>query len=696
MSDINQVLSSVQADQTTKANAWELFQSASDKDTFTKQLGALNLPSDAKAQIWEMKFGSGAQSPTAIADYAQKYNLPLDVAARHLRSVNPDQSAQQPEGVLEGLATGIGKGSAQTMGTVAQAAEKYIPGASHIPGVSAVAEAARTTDMTPHGTAEQVGNIGENILEFISADTALKGLSVAERFGIASRIAKFAETSPTIAKALDIGMTAIRQGVVGGAQTLAKGGTPTQAAESAGVTTAVSAGFGALGAGAGAIYRAITAQSPEAIAAAKEAAEKEGSDLAQKIAGGNLGTANEVARNVSDKLEQASDAMHADYAQGLAQIGQKAQGIRVPLAGSPLQKTAQTLLSDSSVPEEIQTALKGVVPDAERLNPLLEQFASGEGNYSWQEMEATRQSIGQTIRKLPFDSPLRPDLIHLRGALDQTMTSAATESGNPEVAQGMQNLRGAYATKVQAFESSAIKSLAEKNPDTVAGALLNKQSVFNVNTLRSLIGTDNMRPVEGSLLQRLVDNASTSGEFNPKSFVGSFNRLGPDVQKAIWGDNLPAVQGFLDTASKVPAGSPVWSGFARYLQHRAMFDVLAGGVIFGAGALGQEFSGKRLLGPAAILAGVVALHNPRVMAEASRFLQLGAAAAAPIAASAMAPGGERPEQPAPQVQPQAQPQEAAPTGASIAEILRSKGINLPGQQPSNPGLPFHPGAGVPR
>ncbi|HEX8882617.1 MAG TPA: hypothetical protein VF749_21400 [Candidatus Acidoferrum sp.] len=69
------------------------------------------------------------------------------------------------------------------------------------------------------------------------------------------------------------------------------------------------------------MYGSIAAKSPEAIAAAKEAAEKEGSDLAQRIGGGNLGTSNEVAQNVADQLDNAADQMHADYAQGLAQIG---------------------------------------------------------------------------------------------------------------------------------------------------------------------------------------------------------------------------------------------------------------------------------------------------------------------------------------------------------------------------------------
>lgn len=213
------------------------------------------------------------------------------------------------------------------------------------------------------------------------------------------------ESSPTLQKVFDIGTTALRQGTVSGAQTLAEGGTPTQAAENAGIVGTVSAGFGALGAGAGALYRSIAARTPEAIATAKEAAEKEGSDLAQRIAGGRLGTAHEVAQNVGEQLADAADQMHADYAQGLEQIGQKAQGVRVPLAGSTLQKTAQDLLSDSSLPAELQTAMKGIVPDAARLDPLLQQFVKGAGDYSWEQMEATRQTIGQTIRKLPADSP---------------------------------------------------------------------------------------------------------------------------------------------------------------------------------------------------------------------------------------------------------------------------------------------------
>lgn len=135
---------------------------------------------------------------------------------------------------------------------------------------------------------------------------------------------------------------------------------------------------------------------------------------------------------------------------------------------------------------------------------------------------------------------------------------------------------------------------------------------------------------------------------------------------------------------------------AQYLEHRAVFGVLAGGVMFGAGALAGEFSGKHLLGPAAILAGVVALHNPRVLAEGTNLLKLGA----PIAAGTAVQQNAAPEQSAPA---DSTPQPIA-SGASIGEQLLAKAqaaqgqqkIKLPAQQTLPPSLPFHPGVGISR
>lgn len=63
---------------------------------------------------------------------------------------------------------------------------------------------------------EIAGKIGESIAEFALGDEALKGLSIAEKLGIAHKITEFAKTSPLAAKLLDLGLNAIRGGAVGG------------------------------------------------------------------------------------------------------------------------------------------------------------------------------------------------------------------------------------------------------------------------------------------------------------------------------------------------------------------------------------------------------------------------------------------------------------------------------------------------
>lgn len=386
----------------------------------------------------------------------------------------------------------------------------------------------------------------------------------------------------------------------------------------------------------GALYGRIAKGTPEAVAAAKQAAADSGSDLAEKIAGQSTGSALEGAQAVKEQLGKAEDAMHANYSQGMAQIEQAAKDIRVPIAGSALQNTAKEMLSNSDIPADIQAVLKGVVPDASKIEPLLKQFAGGTGDFSWSEMEGTRKGIGQTIRKLAWDSPIRADLIRLRGAIDQTMEDAAGKADNPDVVNQIKNVRSVYANQIQAFDSTAIKTLADKNPNAVANVLLNKQSVYNVNTLRNLIGAGNMKPVEGQLLQRLIDNSSTSGEFNPKSFVTKFNNLGSDVQKAIWGGQLPQLQGFLQKVKAVPQGSQVWGTMAKYFEHRATFDIglglITGASVFGAGKL----EGHNLATPAAIIGGLVLLHSPKALDFASRAIDGLAKGTVPVIAGAAA------------------------------------------------------------
>jgi len=87
-----------------------------------------------------------------------------------------------------------------------------------------------------HG--QTTGDIAEPVLEFVMGDEALTGLAIADKIGIAGKIAKIAQDSPYIGKHLQHGVNAARMGTVGTTEALAKGATPAEAIKT-GVATGV-------------------------------------------------------------------------------------------------------------------------------------------------------------------------------------------------------------------------------------------------------------------------------------------------------------------------------------------------------------------------------------------------------------------------------------------------------------------------
>ena len=83
---------------------------------------------------------------------------------------------------------------------------------------------ASDVETKPEGVAEHVGFISENLMEFIAGDEALKSLSLAQKLGVAVKIAKLSETSPTAAKLISAGLRATRTGTVSAGQEAAHGG----------------------------------------------------------------------------------------------------------------------------------------------------------------------------------------------------------------------------------------------------------------------------------------------------------------------------------------------------------------------------------------------------------------------------------------------------------------------------------------
>jgi hypothetical protein len=121
---------------------------------------------------------------------------------------------------------GAAKGLGQTVNTVSKALRVLPGGAAAIPE-----EGVHAADImeTPHGLAQDIGVGIENLLEFVAGDDALKGLTLADKLGLAERLWG------------KVGETALRQAAIGGGMAALHGGGPGE--------TAIGAGAGALGGG---------------------------------------------------------------------------------------------------------------------------------------------------------------------------------------------------------------------------------------------------------------------------------------------------------------------------------------------------------------------------------------------------------------------------------------------------------------
>jgi len=515
--------------------------------------------------------------------------------------------ADQGKITTAGMAMGGVKGAAETAHTVGRVANAVT--GDNVPGLP-------TSLQQPEGlqaanTSESIGKGAEGVLEFIAGDQALKGLTWAQKFQKLGKIAELLEAHPTLAKISNIGFNAIRQGTVGAAQTAVHGGSAEDAATTGAVTAATGGAFELAGEGLGAVKNFIT-RNPEI--------EQMGRELVSGLTEG--ATPEQVARTVGKNLADAEEKMHSTYDAGIKSISAQGQSVPVALKGSPVQQVAKDLLSDSDLPKSMAENLKGVVPDSEKLEPFLTHLSGSNEVLTWDGMEATRQKIGQTIRKLPWESPIRPDLIKLRYAIDDTLEQAADKAGNADLSDQIKTLRSQYAQTNAALEERAIKALADKNPNAVADVLLNKQSVHSVQTLRRLIGPENMKAVEGSILDKMIQDASKNGELQGRQLFRKFNGLGPDAKAAIWGDRLPQIQYFMEQAGKLPNVV-----LDKIVTHYAPFAL-------GSLALNQvahgDFKGAATVGTGAALAAL--LHNPIVLDAAIRGVAAATKIAPPVAA----------------------------------------------------------------
>ena len=168
----------------------------------------------------------------------------------------PEQSTLSEVGdVASDVATGVAKGAGQTVNTISGLLNK-IPGVGKYLAPTTGINAATQIE-TPTNTAQKVGVGAEGVAEFFLGDEALKGLTIAERASLLTKIAKVAEEHPVVDAIIKKGVQAVRQGTVAAGQQMAHGATPTDAAETGVEAAALGTGVGVAAEGAGVVGRRV-------------------------------------------------------------------------------------------------------------------------------------------------------------------------------------------------------------------------------------------------------------------------------------------------------------------------------------------------------------------------------------------------------------------------------------------------------
>lgn len=195
---------------------------------------------------------------------------------------------------------GADKGFADTLSGTSQlagkAADKAGLRSTGSQGKGIFGEAPTGDETKPQGVGEHIGYIGEGLMEFITGDEALKGLSLAEKLGLATKVAKLAESHPAIAKIIGMGLRATRTGTVSGVQEATHGGDTSDVLSAAGtgfVSSAGSEGLGELSKLAKPIVKKIAGESLATTPSWK------GAGTAVKLAEANQEPAKRVIANVA-------------------------------------------------------------------------------------------------------------------------------------------------------------------------------------------------------------------------------------------------------------------------------------------------------------------------------------------------------------------------------------------------------------
>ena len=381
------------------------------------------------------------------------------------------QRVFSPEGrkqaLVPGLEQGAEKGLTETLSGTSQlagkAANKLHLRKESTTGIFGEAPAT-PAETSPDSAAEHVGYLSENLMEFIGGDEALKGLSLAEKFGLATKIAKLAESHPAIARLIGLGLRASRTGVVSGVQAAAHGGDTGDVATAAVTGLATSAATEGLGE-----LSSLERPGTKEIAGEefKTAPKWKGANTAAKLAEENQAPAqraiSNVARESADKIVQQFGKQAPDT---IASFHDAAQAVQD--AAQPVFKKLDSI-SDGQFQvarNEMDRAAK-VMRRATSMKDLSE--AEDEFNKGQQKIDAIFQKADGQVSatdlqnaKSAWRSMKTLEKIHTKLDAAFTVPQSAAEISGVERTVQLQKLQGRL--------NAAFKAIPKADIENVLGA----------------------------------------------------------------------------------------------------------------------------------------------------------------------------------------------------------------------------------
>ncbi len=432
----------------------------------------------------DQEINAGRPTPSATA--ADPNSLLFDDSEiQSPTAAAPQQpGAGLPFGADVGVNLGIGaaKGALDTVNTVSGLLNK-IPGVGETLAPKAGIKASEQAAVA-NGTAQTVGKVGEGIAEFFLGDEALKGASIAEKLGVASKVAKLAESSPTAARLIHAGMNALRTGTVSAGEAAAKGASPTEAAEAGAGGAAGGAALEGLGAGVKAIrniYKPLAKSN--ALEQVQPAIQDGIRSAVRDIAGDTSGSIRDVVSKAADKIEAKSQPIFQKLDELSGQKFSDAQAMAQRYRGA-LDKAGKDAYAAA---KEKQNAI------FEQFKDNFEPDALNKAKADWRQMnalrdvdEAVKSSVKGTRPEIAAKAGAKqpPETVNPKTLMDRLNTlynedTLQTALGEDKAHELLQHAGGAH---------SAQQDIAYSIRQANAAQMAKKKLVKSVATKAAYVG----------------------------------------------------------------------------------------------------------------------------------------------------------------------------------------------------------------